>query len=229
MTQPDAVDAIMKVMQDFLNDERKKIWELAQKQNNEWRKNAERFIQFYIDREAKSPQDSLNQIYAKTVFAGGSVGDVLVHAKELLKTSGHNSDIPGVQELVGNECGPISAHQIGNVRVEYHRPDESKKEKIISELEVRIVQLVKGLKNHGSHDPNCKLCLGPPKHVRPCGCGFDEALNGSAELDAWSNIQIAFPFGHRYDCFCGISDSKVVPCNCGLHDALKKIEKYNNG
>lgn len=81
MTQPDAVDAIMKVMQDFVDSERVKIWDMHQA----WREKAERFIQLYIDHEAKSPQDSLNQVYAKGPFAGGSVGGVLKHAKELLK------------------------------------------------------------------------------------------------------------------------------------------------
>lgn len=50
-----------------------------------WREKAERFIRFYIDSEAKSPPDALNQVYAKTAFAGMSVRGVLNHAKELLK------------------------------------------------------------------------------------------------------------------------------------------------
>ncbi len=151
-----------------------------------WRKKAERFIQHYIDSEKNSTPGSLNQIYAKGVFAGGSIGSVLSHAKELLKTDGHTT-----------------------------------KFKDNAELEVRIVQLIKALKNHGSHHPNCGIYLSPPKHIRPCNCGFDEALNGSKELDMWSNIQIAFPFGHRYDCGLGT----IGGCDCGLHDALVKLKE----
>ncbi len=88
MTQADAADAIMKVMQDFVNDERKKIWDM----HKAWRKNAERFIQFYIDSEAKSPPDALNQVYAKGSFAGGSVRSVRDHAHVLLKTNGHTTE-----------------------------------------------------------------------------------------------------------------------------------------
>ena len=85
MTQPDAADAIMAIMQSYVDKERKKIWELVTKQNQEWCKNAQRFVQHYIDRENGSSQDSLNQVYAKGVFAGGSVGSVVGHARELLK------------------------------------------------------------------------------------------------------------------------------------------------
>ncbi len=88
MTHEDAVDAIMEVMQDFVNAERKKVWELALKKNEEWREKAERFIQHYIDNEKNTDSGGLNQVYAKGVFAGGSVRGVVEHAKELLKNTG---------------------------------------------------------------------------------------------------------------------------------------------
>ncbi|HDY89003.1 MAG TPA: hypothetical protein ENH82_12930 [bacterium] len=84
MTQPDAVDAIMKVMQDFVDAERLKIWRLALQENKEWREKAERFIQHHIDSEKNTESDGLNQVYAKGTFAGASVRGVLQHARELL-------------------------------------------------------------------------------------------------------------------------------------------------
>ncbi len=137
MTQTKAVDAIMKVMQDFVDSERLKIWNL----HKAWREKAERFIQLYIEREKNSPQDALNQVYIKGPFVGGSVGSVLNCARELLKTNGHTTQF------------------------------------------------------------------------------MDE------ELDTRSNIQTAFPSGHRYLCAYGTVGGKVIPCDCGLHDALKKIVK----
>jgi len=81
MTNNEAADAIMEVMQEFVNVERKKVWNKHQ----DWRKIAMRFIQFYIDNEAKSSRESLNQVYAKGQFAGASVRSVVDHAKLLLK------------------------------------------------------------------------------------------------------------------------------------------------
>lgn len=131
MTQAEGVDAIMKVMQDFVDSERLKVWNL----HLAWRDKAERFIQHFIDQEANSPPDSLNQVYVKGVFAAGSVRSVRDHARELLK-----------------EKNP----------------------------------------------------------------------------DLWSRIQTQFPFGHRHFCTYGVIDDKLIPCNCGLHDALRKIEEKND-
>jgi len=92
MTHTETVDAIMEVMQNFVNAEREKIWRLVTKQNKKWCENARRFVQHYVDMEKKSPQDALNQVYAKGVFAGGSVGSVMGHAKELLLNKSINSE-----------------------------------------------------------------------------------------------------------------------------------------
>lgn len=174
MTQPNAVDAIMQVMQEFVDSERLKIWNLHQA----WREKAERFIQFFLDDETDK-----SLVYVKGVFAGESVRGVRNRAHVLLKTNGHT-----VQFM-----------------------DKS-------ELEAKIVQLTEVVRRYAGHDHGCSIRWGP------CSCGFDEALNGSEELDTWSKIQIAFPFGHRYDCGLGTMDG----CDCGLHDALKKIERYND-
>lgn len=39
-------------------------------------------------------------------------------------------------------------------------------------------QIVKKLKDYVRHHNTCKICLSPPKHVRPCSCGLDETLKG---------------------------------------------------
>lgn len=81
MTAEETTDVIMKMMQKFVDTERFKIW--AKSKN--WRDQAERFIQFFIFQEKNSPPDSLNQVYAKGPFAGGSVRSVRDHGENLLK------------------------------------------------------------------------------------------------------------------------------------------------
>lgn len=137
MTHNEAADAIMEVMQEFVDSERLKIWDL----HKAWREKAGRFIQHYINREKNTDSAGLNQIYIKGPFAGGSIRGVLQHAKELLKP-------------------------------------ENDKEVVVP--------------------------------------------------DSRSDIQIVFPFGHKNDCSYGTSDGKVIPCSCGLHDALDKLKESND-
>ena len=99
----------------------------------EWRKNAERFIQRYINCEKNTDSIGLNQVYIRGPFIGRNIGSVLAQAKELLKTNGHTT-----------------------------------------------------------------------------------------QPDTRSGIQKDFPFGHHYFCTYGVVNGQVIPCDCGLHDALKK-------
>ena len=121
----------------------------------EWRKNAERFIQKYINCEKNSPSDSLNQVYARGPFAGGSVRSVLAHAKELLKTNGHTAE--------STEDGLIKTdQQLQELR------------DVNTGLVMTVVGLRSALREYGQHVVLCPQSLPPDE--RPCDCGLDDEI-----------------------------------------------------